>query len=113
MFFKKEINPYPISDNITFRNVDKTINLSVRSDAPSIVLGLKKAQEKLTGLNDDADNSERIDAARFFARTLFGTDQGDSLVQFYNEDPLAIISACGQYFQRTLAKKITKAQKKK
>lgn len=111
--FKHEINPYPISDNITFRNVDKTINLSVRSDAPSIVLGLKKAQEKLTGLNDDADDSERIDAARFFARTLFGTDQGDSLVQFYNDDPLAIISACGMYFQKRLAKKITKAQKKK
>ena len=113
MFFNHEINPYPISDNVTFRNVDKTLNLSVRSDAPSIVLGLKKAQEKLTGMNDDTDDSERIDAARFFARTLFGTDQGDALVQFYNEDALAIISACGMYFQKRLAKKITKAQKKK
>ena len=113
MFFKKEINPYPISDNVTFRNVDKTISLSVRSDAPSLVLGLKRSQEKLTGMNDDTDDSERIDAARFFARTLFGTEQGDQLVQFYNEDALAIISACGMYFKERLAKKITKAQKKK
>ena len=113
MFFNREINPYPISDNVTFRNVDKTINLSVRSDAPSLVLGLKKVQERLTGMNDNTEDSERIDAARFFARTLFGNDQGDNLVLFYNEDPLAIINACGIYFQRRLAKKITKAQKKK
>ena len=113
MFFNKEINPYPISDSVTFRNVDKTISLSVRSDAPSLILGLKRVQERLAGMNDDTEDSERIDAARFFARTLFGTDQGDSLVQFYNEDALAIVNACGIYFQKRLAKKITKAQKKK
>lgn len=113
MFFKKEINPFPISDNVTFRNVDKTLNLSVRSDAPSLVLGLKRVQERLTGMNDETEDSERIDAARFFARTLFGTDQGDALVKFYNEDALAIISACGMYFQQRLSKKITKAQKRK
>ena len=112
MFFKKEINPFPISDNITFRNVDKTINLSVRADAPSLVLGLKRVQERLTGLTDETEESERVDAARFFAITIFGTEQGEQLVQFYNSDPLAIISACGLYFQSRLAKKITKAQKK-
>ena len=112
MFFKREINPYPISDNVTFRNVDKTLNLSVRSDAPSLVLGLRRVQERLTGMNDDTEDSERLEAARFFARTLFGNEQGDSLVQFYNDDPLAIISACGMYFQKRLSKKITKAQKK-
>ena len=112
MFFKREVNPYPISDNVTFRNVDKTINLSVRSDAPSLVLGLKRVQEKLTVMNDETEDSERIDAARFFARTLFGPDQGDALVKFYNEDALAIINACGIYFKTRLAKKITKAQKK-
>jgi hypothetical protein len=113
MFFKHEINPYPISDKIAFRNLDKTISLSVRSDAPSLVLGMKRVYERLTGLNDETEISEQIDVARFYARTLFGTDQGDALVRFYNEDALAIISACGMYFQKRLAKKITKAQKKK
>ena len=30
--FKKEINPYSVSDKATFRNVDKTRTLYVRSD---------------------------------------------------------------------------------
>ena len=113
MFFNHEINPYPVSDTVRFRNADKTITLSVRSDAPSLVLGLKRVQERLTGMDDNTEDSERIDAARFFARTLFGNEQGDRLVQFYKNDPLAVISACGMFFQKRLAKKITKAQKMK
>ena len=113
MFFHHEIDPYPISDTVRFRNADQTICLTVRSDAPSLVLGMKRVGEKLTGMDDNTEDSERVEAARFFAQTLFGSDQGDSLVQFYHEDALAIISACGMYFQKRLAKKITKAQKKK
>lgn len=111
MFFRNEINPYSVSDKVTFRNVDKTLSLYVRGDAASFVVGLKKAQEKLIGLNDESDECERVNVARFFARTLFGEEQGDKLVDFYN-DPIVIISVCGQYFQKRLAKKIVKAQKK-
>jgi len=113
MFFNREISPYPISDKVTFRNVDQTITLTVRSDAPSLVVGMKRVMEKLSKVTDEAEISEQIDVARFYARTLFGNEQGDSLVQFYNEDALAVISACGIYFQKRLAKKITKAQKKR
>lgn len=109
--FRKEINPYSVTDKVTFRNVDKTLTLYVRGDAASFVVGLKKAQEKLKEINDESDECERVNSARFFARTLFGEEQGDKLVDFYNE-PLAIITVCGMYFQKRLAKKITKAQKK-
>ena len=109
--FKREINPYSVSDKVTFRNVDKTLTLYVRGDATAFVVGLKKAQEKLAGLDDSTDECEMINVARFFARTIFGEEQGYMLVDFYNE-PLAIISVCGIYFQKRLAKKITKAQKK-
>ena len=111
MFKRNEINPYSVSDKVTFRNVDKTLTLTVRGDAASLVVGLKKAQNKLGELNDESDECERVNAARYFARTIFGEEQGDKLVDFYNE-PLAIISVCGMYFQKRLAKKITKAQKK-
>lgn len=111
MFRKKEINPYTISDKVVFRNVDKTLVLYVRTDAASLVTGLKQAQEKMKALTDDSDECEHINAARFFARSIFGEEQGDRLVDFYNE-PLAIISACGMYFDQQLKKKITKAQKK-
>ena len=109
--FNHEINPYSVSDKAVFRNVDKTLPLYVRSDAAGIVVKLKQAQEKLKEITDESDECERMNVARFFARSIFGEEQGDSLVDFYN-DPLAIISACGIYFENRLAKKITKAQKK-
>jgi hypothetical protein len=111
MFFRKEISPYTVEDKVTFRNVDKTLTLFVRGDAASFVVGLKKAKEKLTEISDESDECERVNVARFFARTLFGEEQGDKLVDFYNE-PLAVITVCGKYFKDRLAKKITKAQKK-
>ena len=109
--FNKEITPYSVEDKATFRNVDKTLTLYVRSDAASLVTGLKKAQEKLKEINDESDECEQVNCARFFAMTLFGEEQGDKLIDFYN-DPLAVITVCGMYFQKRLAKKITKAQKK-
>ena len=109
--FKHEINPYSVTDKVTFRNVDKTLTLYVRSNATTMVVNLKQAQDKLKELNDDADECERMNAARFFARSVFGEEQGDKLVDFYNE-PMAIISVMGIYFDKRLKKIITKAQKK-
>lgn len=110
--FRKEINPYAVSDKVVFRNVDKTLTLYVRADATAMVVGLKQAQEKLNALTDGSDECQRVNAARYFARAVFGDDQGDKLVDFYNE-PLAVVSAVGQYFDKQLKYKITKAQKRK
>lgn len=109
--FSHEINPYNVSDKITFRNVDKTLTLYVRGDAVSVVSGLRKAHEKLTEITNESDECEQINCARFFAATIFGEEQADKLMDFYNE-PMAVISVCGMYFQKRLSKKITKAQKK-
>jgi hypothetical protein len=111
VFRKDEISPYTVEDKVTFRNVDKTLTLYVRGDAASFVVGLKKAQDRLAEITSESDESERENCARFFARTLFGDEQGDKLVEFYNE-PLAVITVCGMYFKERLSKKITKAQKK-
>ena len=111
MFRKNEISPYEVEDKATFRNVDKTLTLYVRSDAASLVVGLKRAQDRLSEITSESDECDRMNCARFFARTLFGEEQGDRLVDFYNE-PLAVITVCGMYFQNQLSKKITKAQKK-
>ena len=111
MFFKKEINPYTVSDKAVFRNVDKTLELYVRSNANSLVMNLKTAQEKLKELSDDSDECQRLNAARFFAASVFGEEQANKLVDFYN-DPVAVVSVVGMYFDRQLKKKIIKAQKK-
>ena len=106
----KKFNPYAISDKVAFQNVDKEITMYVRSDAASLVLGLKNVQDRLTAIRDDSPEEDRRSAALLFADTLFGYDQGAKLVDFY-DDPLAVITVCGMYFKR-LAKKITKAQKR-
>lgn len=112
MFFRHEINPFPVSDKVTFRNVYKTLSLTVRTDASTIVLGLKRANERLSALTDESPDEEKAAAARMFAAVLFGDKQADSLCRFY-EDPLAVVTACGMYFRERLSKKITKAQKRK
>lgn len=109
--FRKEINPYTVSDKVTFRNVDKTLTLYVRSNASSIVASLQKAKTVLSELASTSEEFERLNAARVFARGIFGEEQGDQLVDFYN-DPLAIITVLGTYFETRLSKIITKAQKK-
>ena len=58
------------------------------------------------------DEFHRVNASRFFAKAVFGEEQANALVDFYNE-PLAVISAVGQYFDIRLKKLITKAQKRK
>ena len=111
MLFKKEFNPYTVSDKAVFRTVDKTLELYVRSNANTIVLNLKTAQEKLKELSDESDECQRMNAARFFAASVFGDEQADKLIDFYN-DPVAVVSVVGMYFDRQLKNKIIKAQKK-
>lgn len=108
---KNEINPFPVSDMVTFRNVDKTITLYVRSDAPSIVLGVKNSVDRLSSLSDESSENEQIDAALRYAEVIFGKEQAEALLDFYDKKALAVITACGMYFQNRLSKLITKAQK--
>ena len=112
MFFKREINPFPVTDKIRFLNVDRAFDAVVRSDASSLVVGLKRVNDRLSAMTDETPEAERLSAARFFADTLFGSEQGGAFCDFYGNDPLTIINACGMYFRERLGKKITKAQKK-
>lgn len=112
LFHKNEINPYTVSDKAVFVNVDKRLVLYVRSDAAPLMVNLRKAQDKLSSVKPGSTDEERVEAARFFAEAIFGKDQAEKLMQFYEGEPVAVISACGQYFSRQLGKKITEAQKK-
>ena len=110
MLFRKEINPYSVTDKAIFRNGDKTLTLYVKADAMNLVLNLKKAQDKLSPITDESTDEEKTEAARMFARSIFGKD-GDKLLEFYKE-PLTVITVCGMYFKDQLSAKITKAQKR-
>lgn len=113
--FKKkeqEINPYGVSDKITFRNVDQTLTLFVRANASTMLIKLRKAQERLNAVKAENTEEERAEAARMFAGSIFDDEQAEELMKFYNNDPLAVITACGTYFNTRLAGIIAKAQKK-
>lgn len=114
MFFKirkkNEFTPYPVSDKVTFRNVDRVLNLTVRADGGNIVRNLKKAQERLAAETDTSTEEERLESARFFAASMFGDEQARQIVDLYDGDPFAIISVCGDYFSARLSKIITKVQ---
>jgi len=109
--FRREITPYSVEDKVTFRNVDKTLTLYVRSDAAGIVSRIIEAEKRMKEITIKSDTCQQVNVARFFAQSIFGEDQGNQLFDFYNE-PLAVLAVCGEYFQKRLGKKITKAQKK-
>lgn len=114
LFHKKvtEINPFPVSDRVRFRNFDKTLDLDVKGSASGMVLNLKTAQARLTEITDESSEEEKMSAARAFAASIFGDQQAEKLIEFYDSDPLSCITACGEYFSERLSGIITKAQKK-
>lgn len=109
--FNKKFNPYTVTDKATFRNVDKTLTLTVRADASALVIGMKHVYDAMRGATVNASEEEQIRIARLYADTVFGKDQGSKLYEFYGE-PLAVINVLGMYFNERLGKKITNAQKK-
>ena len=111
MIFRKRICPFDVIDNIEFFDGKNTLPVNVRADAASLVVNIKKAYDKLSGLTDESPEETKAETARMFARAIFGQEDGDKLCAFYR-DPLVVISICGKYFKERLAAKITKAQKK-
>ena len=109
--FRAKINPYSVNDKVEFRNMDKSLDLVVKADASVLVAQLMKSQAKLSGMQDGATDEEMKEASILFAESIFGKEQAKKLYDFYNE-PLAVITACGKYFEQRLKKLITKAQKK-
>lgn len=110
MFFRHEINPYNVTDKLAFRNMDKTLTLTVKANAGTLVLGIKKAYDRIASLRDESPEEEKAAAARMYAATIFGAEQGEKLCEFYG-DPLTVIQACSACLDR-LRDKITKAQKR-
>lgn len=101
-----------VHDNVTIREGDETLKLSVNGDSMRMIAGMNKANQKLQELTDDTPEDEVKEAAEYFAAVIFGREQAAQLMAFYADDPGCVISVCGQYFRDRLANKITKVQKK-
>ena len=112
MFRKYEITLNRVHDTINIREGDELLTLSVSGDAMRMVAGLNKAQQKMKALTDEATDDEVKECAVYFASVIFGKEQAEKLLTFYNDDPGCVIAVCGQYFKERLAEKIAKVQRK-
>ena len=101
-----------VRDRIVIREGDDELPLTVDSDARTIMARLQKANKALSQINDDVTDEQRYNAAYGLAEAIFGKEQADKLMAFYNDDPRCVVTVCGIYFEKRLGKKITAAQKR-
>ena len=109
--FRSSLNR--VRDKITVKEGNETLILNVDSDSRIIVTKIRQANELLAKANSkEAKEIDREIAARRFSEAIFGQEQTDKLMEFYNGDYSCVIMVCGMYFEKRLCKKITAAQKK-
>ena len=101
-----------VRDHIVIREGKDELPLTVDSDARSIISRLQNAQKALSEVNDDITDESKYKAAYGLAEAIFGKDQADQLMAFYHDDAGCVVTVCGMYFEKRLAKKITAAQKR-
>ena len=114
--FKKEYTLHRIRDRITIREGEDFIEMKVDSDANSLMHRIRKAQETLSAVKGDSTDEEREKAAADLSEAIFGKEQTEKLAAFYGYDYNCVVTICGMYFadpKHGLAKKITKAQKRR
>ena len=104
-----------VHDTIRINENGETLPLTVSADPMRIVAGLNKAQKKLNDLvsgDKEPTEKEMQEAAEYFASVIFGQEQAEMLMGFYNDDAACVINVCGTYVRERLAQKISKIQKK-
>lgn len=113
MFGKKEnVSLNRVRDTVWVREGSEKMKLHVDGDAMRMVAGLGQAQKQLQALNSESTENDTRDAALYFAQVLFGKEQAEKLLAFYYGDAGCVIRICGLAFEKSIGKKITKAQKK-
>ena len=102
-----------VRDRFLVQEGAETLELVVDSDAIAIVSRIRRAQENMiSACRNEHTDEERNQAAMIFAESMFGKDQAEKLVAFYNGDYTCVAALCGKYFEKRLTKKIVAAQKK-
>lgn len=103
-----------VHDRVKVTENGESLILRVDGDPTQMTIGLNRAQKELQALNDAEEKTEEeaLNAARVFAEVIFRKEQAEKLCEFYNGDAACVISVCGQYLTKRLAKLIVKAQKR-
>ena len=98
-----------VHDKVAFAAGNEKIVLRVDKPGRQIIAELNKAKDIMSQVTNENMEETMDEAARAFAGALFGAEQADKLMKLYN-NPASVVNVCGQYFAKSLKKKITKAQ---
>lgn len=102
-----------VRDRFLVKEGSESLTMVVDSDAFAIVTRIRNAQEKMIAVcNGEHTEEEQKEAARAFSVSMFGEEQTEKLLAFYNDDYSCVAAICAQYFEKRLTKKIVAAQKK-
>ena len=103
-----------VHDKVNVREMGESLLLRVDGDPIQMTIGLNRAQKELQTLNvaEEKTMEDALPVARMFAEVIFGKAQTEKLVDLYNGDAACVISVCGQYLMKRLAKRIVRAQKR-
>ena len=113
--FRKELSLNRVRDHVTIREGDETLSLYVDSDANVLIHGIRAVGLDLQSLQDEDSEEKKHEVAMRMARTIFGKEQSEKLLEFYHGNYDCVITICGMYFgdkKSGLGKKITRVQKK-
>ena len=101
-----------VRDHVVIREGTDELKLTVDADPRIIVSALQRANKALVQIKDGSTDEEKNKAATALSAAIFGQAQAEQLFAFYGGDPGCVVTVCGQYFEKRLAKKITRAQKR-
>ena len=101
-----------VHDTVRVSEGGETLILRVDDDPMRMVAAITSAKKRLDSIQEDSCDADKLDAAKTFARAIFGDKGAADLIAFYHEDPACVIAICARYFSMRLAKLITKAQKR-
>lgn len=108
-----KISTNRVQDVVRVSEGKRHLDLTVDVDPYSFVPALKAAQDRLSGVGDQPDDSaaQVVQAAQEFAATMFGKEQSRNLLAFYDGHAAPVISICTQYLKARLVAKIRRAQR--
>lgn len=98
-----------VRDTVRF---DGDLTLFVDGNAWQMLFAIEAAREAAKNVKIDSPEEERREAAMRFATAIFGAEQAEKLMDYYNGDAGTVLGVCGQYISERLIKRITSVQKK-
>lgn len=107
------------SNRITLNHVRDTVyaaegeeELALRVDENVMMLA-RRIRGALNDVEQAKEDPEKIEqAARSFARAVFGAEQAEKLTAFYSGNIYAVFEFTSKYFTGRLSRKITEMQKR-